>query len=263
MAQDRQGRHKGHCRIRRGIYRSVAALRADIRSFLEQHNADPKPFKRTKSADHILASIERFCLRNTPPGHVALFALILGDATRAWQIYEAQVHPGGAWGPALNVATDAPAFLWRAELAGQARRVPLWREVRDYALKAFPKAGIAFVDVHRALACVATDDRDGLAGIVAELEQRTASGRSPAGDVVQRLIAGLTAYGRGDWAAAIVGLEPALAETVRIGGSRAQRDLVENTLLAAYLRDGRAADARRLIATHADRRPSVPVAGLA
>ena len=50
--------------------------------------------------------------------HVALFALMLGDTERAWQVYQAQVHPGGAWGPALNVATDAPAFLWRAELAG-------------------------------------------------------------------------------------------------------------------------------------------------
>ncbi|MBL8673672.1 MAG: hypothetical protein JNL07_02200, partial [Rhodospirillales bacterium] len=34
--------------------------------------------------------------------HVALFALILGDTARAWSVYEAQVHPGGAWGPALN-----------------------------------------------------------------------------------------------------------------------------------------------------------------
>ena len=54
-------------KIRRGIYRSVAALRADIMSFLDHHNADPKPFRWTKSADDILASIERFCLRNTPP----------------------------------------------------------------------------------------------------------------------------------------------------------------------------------------------------
>lgn len=195
--------------------------------------------------------------------HVALFALTLGDAARAWAVYEAQVHPGGAWGPALNVATDAPAFLWRAELAGQPRQPRLWNEVRDYALKSFPKAGVAFVDVHRALACVATGDRDGLAAIVAELEQRAAAGRSPAGDVVPRLAAGLAAYGRGDWAAAIAGLDSALTETVRIGGSRAQRDLVENTLLAAYLKDGRAADARRLVAARADRRPSVPVAGLA
>jgi tetratricopeptide (TPR) repeat protein len=194
--------------------------------------------------------------------HVALFALMLGDAERAWKTYEAQVHPGGAWGPALNVATDAPAFLWRAELAGHARREPLWREARDYALKSFPKPGIAFVDVHRALACVAAGDRDGIAGIVSELEQRAASGRSPAGDVVPRLAVGLSAYGGGDWTAAIAALEPALAETVRIGGSRAQRDLIENTLLAAYLKAGRDADARKLVAAHADRRPSIPVAGL-
>ena len=87
-------------------------------------------------------------------------------------------------------------------------------------------------------------------------------GRSPAGDVVPRLAVGLAAYGRGNWTAAIAVLEPALAETVRIGGSRAQRDIIENTLLAAYLKDGREGDARRLVAAHAERRPSVPVAGL-
>lgn len=52
-------------KIRRGIYRSVAALRADIMSFIERHNADPKPFHWTKSADDILTSIERFCRYNT------------------------------------------------------------------------------------------------------------------------------------------------------------------------------------------------------
>lgn len=51
-------------KIRRGIYRSVAALRADIASFINQHNTDPKPFRWTKSADDILASIERFCVYN-------------------------------------------------------------------------------------------------------------------------------------------------------------------------------------------------------
>ena len=69
-----------------------------------------------------------------------------------------------------------------------------------------------------------------------ELQQRAASGRSPAGDVVPRLAAGLAAYARGNYGAAIATLEPALSETVRIGGSRAQRDLIENTLLAAYLK---------------------------
>ncbi len=52
-------------RIRRGIYRSVAALRADITAFIDHHNAEPRPFRWTKSADNFLASIERFCRYNT------------------------------------------------------------------------------------------------------------------------------------------------------------------------------------------------------
>jgi transposase len=52
--------------IRRGTHRSVNALHEAIASFIDQHNADPKPFCWTKSADDILASIGRFCLRNTP-----------------------------------------------------------------------------------------------------------------------------------------------------------------------------------------------------
>jgi transposase len=52
--------------IRRGIHRSVAALKSAITNFIEQHNADPEPFRWTKSADDILASIERFCVYNTP-----------------------------------------------------------------------------------------------------------------------------------------------------------------------------------------------------
>jgi transposase len=52
--------------IRRGIHRSVAALKSAITNFIKQHNADPKPFRWTKSADDILASIERFCVYNAP-----------------------------------------------------------------------------------------------------------------------------------------------------------------------------------------------------
>jgi predicted aldo/keto reductase-like oxidoreductase len=51
-------------KIRRGIYRSVQALRTNIMDFIAHHNADPKPFKWTKSAGDILASIDRFCLYN-------------------------------------------------------------------------------------------------------------------------------------------------------------------------------------------------------
>lgn len=53
--------------IRRGIHRSVAALHDAIISFIQQHNANPKPFRWTKSADDILACIERFCTFNAQP----------------------------------------------------------------------------------------------------------------------------------------------------------------------------------------------------
>jgi hypothetical protein len=192
--------------------------------------------------------------------HAALSLLALGDVSRAWDVYRAQVHPGGAWGPTLNVATDGPAFLWRAALAGQAIQPELWREIDAYVRQSFPKPGIAFVDVHRAMAMVAAEDRDGLATLVAELQQRAA--KAPTADVVPRIATGLAAYAKGDWAAAISTLEPVLRETVRIGGSRAQRDIVANTLAAAYLKDGRAAQARQLLAAQAERRPSVTVAGL-
>lgn len=53
-------------KIRRGVHRNVADLQADIATFIDQHNSDPKPFRWTKSADDILASIERFCVYNAP-----------------------------------------------------------------------------------------------------------------------------------------------------------------------------------------------------
>jgi hypothetical protein len=58
-------------------------------------------------------------------------------------------------------------------------------------------------------------------------------------------------------------LEAALPETVRIGGSRAQRDLVEHTLIAAYLKAGLSERARRLVARRMDRRATIGVAGFA
>lgn len=194
--------------------------------------------------------------------HVALFSLTTGDADRAWSVYRAAVHPGGSWGPALNTVTDSVSFLWRAELAGAGRRDDLWPEVHRHTQASFPKAGIAFVDMHKAAACVAAGDAEGLERTVAEIEERIAGGRYPAGGVVPALARGLAAYGAGDWGEAAEILERALAETVRIGGSRAQRDMVENTLIAAFIKDGRLAAAKALMDRRTDRRPMVPVAGL-
>jgi transposase len=49
--------------IRRGAHRSVSQLERAIAEFLDAHNAHPKPFTWTKSADQILASIARFAQR--------------------------------------------------------------------------------------------------------------------------------------------------------------------------------------------------------
>ena len=55
--------------IRRGTHRSTQQLEQAIRRYLEHHNTDPKPFVWSKSADDILASIERFCLRTSNSRH--------------------------------------------------------------------------------------------------------------------------------------------------------------------------------------------------
>jgi tetratricopeptide (TPR) repeat protein len=195
--------------------------------------------------------------------HVALTALALGNLDRAWAAYRTAVRPGGAWGPPLNVVTDSAALLWRAEIAGASRQPELWRDVHTYALRAFPKAGVAFADVHTALACVGAEDQAGLERLVGEMRDRIAAGRYPAGSVVPTIAEGFAAYARSDWEGAIRQFERALPETVRIGGSRAQRDLVLHTLLAAYLKAGRPEQARDLVARRTDRRATVPVTGFA
>ncbi len=47
--------------LKRGVHRSTVALEKDIRRFLDEHNKDPRPFVWTKSADQILAQINRYC----------------------------------------------------------------------------------------------------------------------------------------------------------------------------------------------------------
>ena len=55
--------------LRRGTHRSTRQLEQAIKQYLNIHNADPKPFVWIKSADDILATIERFCLRISNSGH--------------------------------------------------------------------------------------------------------------------------------------------------------------------------------------------------
>ena len=64
--------------VRRGVHRSVAELEAAIRAFIDAHNADPKPFIWTKTADQILASIARFAQRTVDDHPAELMARTTG-----------------------------------------------------------------------------------------------------------------------------------------------------------------------------------------
>jgi transposase len=58
-----------HNYLRRGTHRSTRQLEQAIRHYLDLNNQNPKPFMWTKSADQILKSIERFCLRISNSRH--------------------------------------------------------------------------------------------------------------------------------------------------------------------------------------------------
>jgi hypothetical protein len=55
--------------LRRGSFRSTRALEHAIRSYLAHASQAPKPFFWTKSADDILASVQRFYQGTSNSGH--------------------------------------------------------------------------------------------------------------------------------------------------------------------------------------------------
>jgi tetratricopeptide (TPR) repeat protein len=159
--------------------------------------------------------------------HLTLAALALGDGARAWSLYEAQVR--GAWGPPLNLVTDASSFLLRAEFCGMPAPEGAWRALAGVAAELYPQTGVAFADAHVALAFAMAGDEAGVARV-----RDTA--RGPAADVVAGLARAFDAYARRDDRAVLEHLLPLLPEHERIGGSRAQRDLLEQLAVVAQRR---------------------------
>lgn len=178
--------------------------------------------------------------------HLALWALELGRADEAWSIYRASLHPGAAWGPQVNVLTDCASFLFRAELAGERHDDQLWADLSTYAQKWFPDPGLAFADVHAALA-------HAMAGNGAALAKIAEHPKGAAADVVAPVARAFAAFARQDWDGALAAVEPHLAEHERLGGSRAQRDLVTYTAASALLRSGRAQAAEHLLSSQRPR----------
>lgn len=188
--------------------------------------------------------------------HAALSALERGDAERALALYAEHVQPAASAGMPINVVSDTASFLWRLRAYGHAVPAGLWDAAAGYAAKAFPNAGFAFADVHMALLAAATGDKAAVERRAAALAVMAGAGTLAAGPVVPAVCRAALAFAEEDYAGCASILEPVAAEVVRIGGSGAQREVVEDTLLVALMRSGQAAKARALLDRRLHRRPS-------
>ncbi|MGE0539375.1 MAG: tetratricopeptide repeat protein [Dehalococcoidia bacterium] len=187
--------------------------------------------------------------------HLALFELAAGNVDRVSDLFEHNIGPRASKLAPLGILADSASLLWRCDLYGSGAPRS-WDDVRDLAVRAFPHTGVTFADVHAGLAYAASGDQESLDRLIAELRGRAAEGRLPAGEGVIALIEGIAAFARADYEAAVRRLEPVADQVIRIGGSHAQREVFEDTLLVAYLRSGRREQAEALLRERLDRRPS-------
>jgi len=194
--------------------------------------------------------------------HRAMGELEMGDVGTAYRLFEETFAPDVHSGPPRGQVNDGVSFLWRCELAGEPRNAEGWRTLHKLATGAFPRAGVAFSDMHAALAQIVAGDDAALEARVEEIETLRRRRRYPSGRLVPAVARGFAAFERRDFAAAIDALKPLTRQLERIGGSRAQLDLVEFTLLKAYLGAGRPDDARRMLKRRGRGSPEAPVAGL-
>ena len=190
--------------------------------------------------------------------HLALFELARGNSERAKAIYVDSIRPSVAQSAPMLSLADLASFLWRWRIY---RTVPPldaeWAEVAAHARRHFPKAGLAFADLHAALAEAAAGDGENLQERIAGLEHLVRDGRLPPGAVAPALCVGAGAIARGDNRMAAQAFEAALADLPRIGGSHAQREVFEDSLIVAYLGSDQPAKAAALLRSRLARRPSV------
>jgi len=183
--------------------------------------------------------------------HCALWSLGVGEIEAMWRIVEADLLPDRSQSPPLNILTDLAALYYRAGLAGVDVPAQRWQALSNYAQEAFPTPALGFVDIHSALAHAMAGQEDPLIRIINEP-------KGPAADLVAPCARAFRALAAQDWAGAEAALLPVMSGHERLGGSRAQRDLLEHTLLHVLIRQGKVDEARRLVIL---RRPRTDSAG--
>ena len=173
--------------------------------------------------------------------HMGLFRLEALDLPGVHRLMDAHLS-----GEALQITLqrlDAASLLWRMHLQGTevgARFVDL---LRDWAPADDDAGHSAFNDLHVLVALLGADELLRAEGWIArcaaramQAEDARRSNHATAREVGLPLMRGLLAYARGDDDAAVTTLHGVRPLVQRIGGSHAQRDLIDQTLLAAAAR---------------------------
>ena len=195
--------------------------------------------------------------------HLSLCEIQAGNWSQAMRLYRDAIaldrHSGG---PQLKIS-DGAAFLWRSELAGQPREAAAWRGLYEYARSALPRPGNGLAALHVILARTVMKDAAALDDHARRMEELARDGRYPSGSYLPTLARGFAAFESRDFAGAIETIAPLAGQNERIGGSRAQHDLIEFTLLKAYIEASRLEDARRLLDARRPGASGIPVMGVA
>jgi hypothetical protein len=170
--------------------------------------------------------------------HTALFHLGLGETDAVLELYDGPIYGEMATTFAFDMI-DAAALLWRLKLAGVDVGDRFARLADNFASE--PRGQSAFVDTHAMMAFVGAgreaEARALLAAQVAALESRGDNAAFvrdvglPAGEA-------LLAFGEGAYAKAAALLADVRTRAHRFGGSHAQRDVLDLTLLAAARKAG-------------------------
>ena len=188
--------------------------------------------------------------------HLALFELAMGRYDRVFDIYDGQIRPSVQERSPLSLA-DSASLMWRVHMYGGTPPPFPWRDVAEQAAPAAKAPGPAFRDAHAALAFTAAGDDASFQCMVDGLEDMAARGNALAGEITLPLARGIAAFTKGKYDEAVEQFEPVFPQLTRLGGSHAQREVFEDTLLEAYLRSGRCDRAEELLRARLSRRPSV------
>ncbi|WP_329286114.1 tetratricopeptide repeat protein [Streptomyces sp. NBC_00691] len=192
--------------------------------------------------------------------HYALYALEAGDTGTALTVYDASLHNDASAGLAMELL-DAAALLWRIRLAGGETGSRYGVLADAWAARADPPF-YAFNDVHAVMSFVGAGRLGEAARLVADRRRWLAEGgpdtvtnRRMTADIGLPVCEALVAHGEGEHATVVELLWPLRRRLHEFGGSHAQRDALQKTLLDSALRSGRHDRARVLISERIGLRP--------